>query len=95
MYINSELSESPEYAHNMILSITILLWTWGWPGNCCGLIVQVGAKSRNIANLMGKLPSWIRLPTSVAVPFGVFEKVLTESVNKVCWLSIQLSMTFW
>uniref|UniRef100_A0A7I4D941 Pyruvate phosphate dikinase AMP/ATP-binding domain-containing protein n=1 Tax=Physcomitrium patens TaxID=3218 RepID=A0A7I4D941_PHYPA len=38
--------------------------------------------SRNIANLMGKLPSWIRLPTSVAVPFGVFEKVLTESVNK-------------
>lgn len=54
----------------------------------------VGAKSRNIANLMGKLPSWIRLPTSVAVPFGVFEKVLTESVNKVCWLSIQLSMTF-
>jgi alpha-glucan,water dikinase len=42
----------------------------------------VGAKSRNIANLRGKLPSWIRLPTSVALPFGVFEKVLAESINK-------------
>lgn len=43
----------------------------------------MGAKSRNIANLRGKLPSWIHLPTSVALPFGVFEKVLAESINKV------------
>ena len=49
----------------------------------CDLFVQVGAKSRNIANLRGKLPSWIRLPTSVALPFGVFEKVLEENINKV------------
>jgi alpha-glucan,water dikinase len=42
----------------------------------------VGAKSRNIANLRGKLPSWIHLPTSAALPFGVFEKVLAESINK-------------
>ncbi|KAG0553488.1 hypothetical protein KC19_12G015100 [Ceratodon purpureus] len=42
----------------------------------------VGAKSRNIANLRGKLPSWIRLPTSVALPFGVFEKILAEATNK-------------
>ncbi|KAG0623205.1 hypothetical protein M758_3G156100 [Ceratodon purpureus] len=42
----------------------------------------VGAKSRNIANLRGKLPTWIRLPTSAALPFGVFEKVLSESINK-------------
>lgn len=46
-------------------------------------VVQVGAKSRNIANLRGKLPSWVRLPTSAALPFGVFEKVLAESINKV------------
>ena len=43
----------------------------------------MGAKSRNIANLRGKLPSWIHLPTSAALPFGVFEKVLAESINKV------------
>ncbi|KAJ7534984.1 hypothetical protein O6H91_12G013500 [Diphasiastrum complanatum] len=42
----------------------------------------VGAKSLNIANLKGKLPSWIRLPTSVALPFGVFESVLSENINK-------------
>ena len=35
----------------------------------------VGAKSRNIANLRGKLPDWVRLPPAVTVPFGSFEKV--------------------
>ncbi|KAL2621231.1 hypothetical protein R1flu_001436 [Riccia fluitans] len=43
---------------------------------------MVGAKSRNIAHLRGKLPSWIKLPTSVALPFGSFEKVLAESINQ-------------
>ena len=35
----------------------------------------VGAKSRNIANLRGKLPDWVRLPPAVTVPFGSFEAV--------------------
>lgn len=42
----------------------------------------VGAKSRNIAHLKNKLPSWIKVPTSVAIPFGVFENVLLEKMNK-------------
>ncbi|GBG63702.1 hypothetical protein CBR_g39013 [Chara braunii] len=42
----------------------------------------VGAKSRNIVGLRGKLPSWIKLPNSVALPFGVFEKVLSDKINK-------------
>uniref|UniRef100_A0A0C9S6E6 TSA: Wollemia nobilis Ref_Wollemi_Transcript_11183_4962 transcribed RNA sequence n=2 Tax=Wollemia nobilis TaxID=56998 RepID=A0A0C9S6E6_9CONI len=42
----------------------------------------VGAKSRNIAYLRGKVPSWVRVPVSVALPFGVFEKVLSEDMNK-------------
>eukprot|EP00250_Pteridium_aquilinum_P019663 c24519_g4_i1 orf=33-4475(-) len=42
----------------------------------------VGAKSRNIAHLKEKLPSWIKVPTSVALPFGVFEEVLAEELNK-------------
>ncbi|XP_024023864.1 alpha-glucan water dikinase, chloroplastic isoform X2 [Morus notabilis] len=43
---------------------------------------MVGAKSRNISYLKGKVPSWIGIPTSVALPFGVFEKVLSDDSNK-------------
>jgi alpha-glucan,water dikinase len=43
---------------------------------------MVGAKSRNIANLKGKVPSWIGIPASVALPFGVFENVLADKLNK-------------
>lgn len=42
----------------------------------------VGAKSRNIGYLRGKVPSWVGIPTSVALPFGVFEKVLSDDLNK-------------
>lgn len=35
----------------------------------------VGAKSRNLANLRGKLPDWVQLPPAVTVPFGSFEQV--------------------
>ncbi|KAH1122512.1 hypothetical protein J1N35_005672 [Gossypium stocksii] len=43
---------------------------------------MVGAKSRNISYLKGKVPSWVGIPTSVALPFGVFEKVLADEANK-------------
>ncbi|KAM1170836.1 hypothetical protein ACFX15_020715 [Malus domestica] len=43
---------------------------------------MVGAKSRNMAYVKGKLPSWVGIPTSVALPFGSFEKVLSEDSNK-------------
>eukprot|EP00262_Sarcandra_glabra_P002083 TRINITY_DN1233_c0_g2_i1.p1 TRINITY_DN1233_c0_g2~~TRINITY_DN1233_c0_g2_i1.p1 ORF type:complete len:1456 (+),score=336.06 TRINITY_DN1233_c0_g2_i1:107-4474(+) len=42
----------------------------------------VGAKSRNISYLKGKVPSWVQIPTSVALPFGVFEKVLSDDSNQ-------------
>eukprot|EP00262_Sarcandra_glabra_P013027 TRINITY_DN3513_c0_g2_i1.p1 TRINITY_DN3513_c0_g2~~TRINITY_DN3513_c0_g2_i1.p1 ORF type:complete len:451 (-),score=81.24 TRINITY_DN3513_c0_g2_i1:139-1341(-) len=42
----------------------------------------VGAKSRNIQYLRGRIPSWIKVPTSVALPFGVFEATLSADVNK-------------
>lgn len=42
---------------------------------------NVGGKSNNLARLKGKLPEWIGLPASVAVPFGVFERVLAEESN--------------
>ncbi|RVW43449.1 Alpha-glucan water dikinase, chloroplastic [Vitis vinifera] len=43
---------------------------------------MVGAKSRNISYLKGKVPLWVQIPTSVALPFGVFEKVLSDGLNK-------------
>lgn len=46
-------------------------------------LCQVGAKSRNISYLRGKVPDWVGIPTSVALPFGVFEKVLEDKSNKV------------
>jgi alpha-glucan,water dikinase len=42
----------------------------------------VGGKSLHLAQLRGQLPDWINLPKSVAIPFGVFEKVLALSSNK-------------
>ncbi|KAI3739454.1 hypothetical protein L2E82_29858 [Cichorium intybus] len=40
--------------------------------------LEVGAKSRNIAYLKGKVPSWVGIPTSVCLPFGSVEKVLSN-----------------
>lgn len=42
----------------------------------------VGSKSFNIAYLKGKVPSWVKIPMSVALPFGVFENVLSQDLNK-------------
>eukprot|EP00898_Chlorokybus_atmophyticus_P006193 jgi/Chlat1/6575/Chrsp45S05941 len=47
----------------------------------------VGAKSRNTLALKeslggGKIPDWVGLPISCAVPFGTFEQVLDEPENK-------------
>jgi alpha-glucan,water dikinase len=41
----------------------------------------VGGKSYHLKEMIGLLPSWIHLPASAALPFGVFEKVLGEDVN--------------
>jgi len=43
---------------------------------------NLGGKSNNLRRLQGKLPERIGLPTSVALPFGVFERVLAEEKNK-------------
>ncbi|XP_068639129.1 alpha-glucan water dikinase, chloroplastic-like [Aristolochia californica] len=50
---------------------------------------MVGAKSRNISYLKGKVPSWVGIPTSVALPFGVFEKVLADDSNKTVATRLQ------
>jgi alpha-glucan,water dikinase len=42
----------------------------------------VGSKSLSQARLRGKLPSWIRQPASVALPFGSFEQVLEREQNR-------------
>lgn len=42
----------------------------------------VGGKSRNLAALRGKLPASINVPSSIALPFGTFERVLADPANK-------------
>lgn len=41
----------------------------------------LGGKSNNLNLLYGKLPEWIKLPASMAVPFGGFEKVINDPLN--------------
>ncbi|PWA94433.1 pyruvate, phosphate dikinase [Artemisia annua] len=43
---------------------------------------MIGEKSCCIRYLSKEVPTWIRFPASVVVPFGVFEKVLSEDINK-------------
>jgi alpha-glucan,water dikinase len=41
----------------------------------------VGGKSNNLNGLRGRLADWIHLPKSIALPFGVFERVLADERN--------------
>jgi len=46
----------------------------------------VGAKSKNLANLRGKIPDWIKLPPAVTVPFSSFEQVwFCERGRVIAW----------
>jgi alpha-glucan,water dikinase len=42
----------------------------------------VGGKSNNLNGLSGRLPDWIHLPTSLALPFGACEQVLNDAANR-------------
>jgi alpha-glucan,water dikinase len=42
----------------------------------------VGGKSNNLKRLENNLPDWIHLPVSAALPFGIFDKVLTLDMNR-------------
>ena len=42
----------------------------------------VGRKSLNLKRLTDRLPDWISVPRSVAVPFGVFDRVRTHGPNR-------------
>ena len=43
---------------------------------------RVGGKSLNLAGLRGRVPEWIRLPKSLALPFGTFERTLADPANR-------------
>jgi alpha-glucan,water dikinase len=42
----------------------------------------VGGKSNNLNGLRGRLPDWIHLPTSLALPFGACEQALADDANR-------------
>jgi alpha-glucan,water dikinase len=41
----------------------------------------VGGKGLNLSALRGKLPATVGMPSSIAFPFGTFERVLSDSAN--------------
>jgi alpha-glucan,water dikinase len=41
----------------------------------------VGAKTLNLQGLVGRLPEWIHLPASIALPFGVCERTWEDASN--------------
>ncbi len=43
---------------------------------------NVGYKSTKLKGVRARLPEWINIPASVALPFGVFEKVLSDEMNR-------------
>ncbi|MGA1795894.1 MAG: phosphohistidine-like domain-containing protein [bacterium] len=43
----------------------------------------VGGKSFNLKRLADALPAWIRIPASMALPFGAFDAVLSDRKNHV------------
>lgn len=50
----------------------------------------VGAKACNLAKLRQKLPDWIMVPRSIALPFGTFEAVLTDPANEAVAAQLQV-----
>lgn len=44
---------------------------------------SVGGKALNLAALRGKLPKDIGMPSSIAFPFGTFERVLADPINAI------------
>jgi len=52
-------------------------WTGKWALPSSAFTPEVvGAKALNVEALRGKLPPWVSLPTSAAIPYGTFEEVL-------------------
>ncbi len=63
------------------LVIEVPKWSGKWVVNMDQYAPGVvGAKSKNLAGLRGKLPDSIKLPSSVTLPFGCFEQVRRHSV---------------
>ena len=64
------------------LKMDIPPWSKQWAVEMDGFADGVvGAKSKNLAGLRGKLPDWIGLPASVTVPFACFEEALARKEN--------------
>lgn len=68
--------------HQKKLQMSVPAWCKKWTVQMDGFKNGiVGAKSKNLAGLRGKLPDWIGLPPSMTVPFGCFEEALKLKEN--------------
>ncbi|XP_027354124.1 alpha-glucan water dikinase 2 isoform X2 [Abrus precatorius] len=82
---------SSSLSHNSIISFSIRRGVTFKKKTFCGKYAAsveeftgevVGAKSCNIKFLCTRVPSWIKIPPSVALTFGAFETALQDKVNK-------------
>ncbi|KAI3430517.1 hypothetical protein D9Q98_005110 [Chlorella vulgaris] len=65
------------------IKVKIPKWCGKWVVGMDGFKDEVvGAKSKNLAGLRGKLPDSIALPSSITIPFSSFEQVLKLKENK-------------
>lgn len=68
--------------HHKKLTMSVPAWSKQWAVQMDGFKDGiVGAKSKNLAGLRGKLPDWISLPASVTLPFSCFEEALKRKEN--------------
>jgi alpha-glucan,water dikinase len=69
-------------SHHKKLVMSVPAWSKQWAVQMDGFKDGVvGAKSKNLAGLRGKLPDWISLPASVTIPFSCFEEALKRKEN--------------
>ena len=100
---NAKLAMQPSNCHDITFctSRNKIFWKVFWLSVKHGLldwpcrlmhalnfVTQVGAKSCNIKILSTRVPSWIKIPMSLALTFGSFETALQDKFNKVLFNSL-------
>ncbi|BDA43844.1 Alpha-glucan water dikinase, chloroplastic at C-terminar half [Coccomyxa sp. Obi] len=83
---SEQAQASSSRAEGNAAAADIKLWTRAWCGqwavpSSAFTAELVGAKSLNTIMLRGQLPGWVKLPASVAIPFGAFEAALQDETN--------------
>ncbi len=80
-FAETELDAAPKDKRSDNLGIRRRVFTSWAVGHADFDPQVVGGKSNNLTALRGRLAAWIEFPTSIALPFGVFERSLASAEN--------------